>query len=38
MKKLLLSAVAALAKWADGKLELGPNSGILLMMEKEPAK
>ena len=26
---------AELAKWNDGKLELGPNSGILLMMVKE---
>ena len=24
----------AQAKWTDGRLELGPNSGILLMAEK----
>ena len=29
---------AARAKWADGRLELGANSGILLMMEKERAQ
>ncbi len=28
----------ALAGWADGKLSLAPNSGILLWMEKEKAK
>lgn len=29
---------AARAKWTDGRLELGANSGILLMMEKERAQ